>query len=110
MTDGLSDRRIQFRRASLVDDGFSQVEDFEDHGVAMWAKKNDVSDGERWRAGEVAAAITTRFMVPWSAFTVDLTPKDRLVCEGEEYEITGIKEAAGRRRWLEITAGARVDD
>ena len=103
------DRRIQFRRATLTDDGFSQVEVWADHGAPVWASKSDISDGERWRAAEVAASVTTRFVVRWSIFTADLTPRDRLVCEGREYEIVGVKEGAGRRQWLEVTAAARTD-
>ena len=103
------DRRVQFLRASLTDDGFGQVEVFEPHGAPEPAAKKDVSDGERWRAGEVQAHITTRFTVRWYAFTADLTPRDRLTCEGRSYDISGIKEVGGRRRWLEITAAARAD-
>ena len=107
------DRRAQFLRAALTDDGFGVVESWELpaalHGSPQPAAKKDVSDGERWRAGEVAAHITTRFTVRWSAFTADLTPKDRLICEGRSYDISGIKEVGARRRWLEITAAARAD-
>ncbi|MDZ7906333.1 MAG: phage head closure protein [Cypionkella sp.] len=99
------DRRIQFRRATLTDDGFSRVEVFTDHGAPVWASKQDVSDGERFRASEVSAMITTRFKVRWSAFSADITPADALICEGQTYNITGIKEV-GRRTVLEITAAA----
>jgi len=103
------DRRVQFRRSRLVDDGVSKSPVFADHGTPVWAKKRDLSDGERWRASEVQANVTTRFVVRWSGFTAGLTPKDRLVCEGRDYEITGIKEIEGRRTWLEITTAARID-
>ncbi|MGP3699195.1 head-tail adaptor protein [Rhodobacter sp. NSM] len=109
MAAGALDRLIQFRRATLTDDGFSSVETWADHGAPIWASKADLSDGERWRSAEVAASVTTRFTVRWSSFTADLTPRDRLVCEGREYEIVGVKEGAGRRQWLEITAAARTD-
>lgn len=55
------------------------------------------------------ASVTTRFVVRWSPFTRDLSPRDRLTCEGFEYNIVGIKEGEGRRQWLEITAAARSD-
>ncbi|MDG3040441.1 head-tail adaptor protein [Roseicyclus marinus] len=109
MTAGKLDRRVQFRRASLVDNGFEEVETWADHGAAMYAEKLDLSDGERWRAGEVAAQVTTRFRVRSSAFTRSLTPKDRMVCEGLTYDIAGIKESGTRRTMLEITAAARID-
>lgn len=102
------DRRIQFLRAALTDDGFGQVEAFAPHGQPVPAERKDVSDGERLRAAEVQAHITTRFRVRWSAFTAGITPKDRLTTEGRTYDISGIKEL-NRRRTLEITAAARVD-
>ncbi|AZB65035.1 head-tail adaptor protein [Cereibacter sphaeroides] len=104
------DRRIQFRRAAPVDDGFAEVETWSDHGSPVWAARADLSDGERWRAAEVAAGVTTRFTVRWSAFAAAITPKDRLLCDGREFDITGIKEPPEtRRQWIEITAAARID-
>jgi SPP1 family predicted phage head-tail adaptor len=106
---GRLDRRVQFRRASLTDDGFGKVETFADFGDPVSAHKRDVSDGEKYRAGEVAAHLTTRFQVRSSQFTRGVTPKDILECEGREYNIYGIKELEGRKRLLEITAGVRLD-
>lgn len=105
---GALDRRVQFRRAALVDDGFTEVEVWADHGAPVWAGRTDISDGERWRAAEVQAAVTTRFTVRSSSFTRDISPRDRLVCEGLTHDISGIKQM-GRRDLLEITAAARVD-
>jgi SPP1 family predicted phage head-tail adaptor len=102
------DRRIQFRRATVSAGALGAVETWADHGAPVWASKKDLSDGERWRASEVQAHVTTRFVIRSSEFSRDLTPKDRLICEGREYDITGIKEI-GRRDMLEITAAARAD-
>lgn len=104
-----ADRRVQFERYSEADDGFGAVKAWSAHGDPQPAEKRDISDGERWRASEVQAHITTRFRVRSSLFTRGLTPKDRLVCEGRTYDISGIKEL-DRRRTLEITAAARADD
>lgn len=108
MRAGALDRRIQFRRAALADDGIGQAEVFADLGDMVWASKADVSDGERLRAGQVEASLTTRFVVRWSPFTAALTPKDRLRCEGRDYDILWIKEI-GRREGLELSARARAD-
>lgn len=102
------DRRLQFLRAALTDDGYSAVETWADYGSPVWAAKIEISDGERWRAGAVDASVTTRFRIRWSSFSAELTPKDRLSCEGRVFNITGIKEL-GRRDGLEITAAARAD-
>jgi SPP1 family predicted phage head-tail adaptor len=106
---GPLDRRVQFQRATLTDNGLEQVETFANHGSPVSARKTDVSDGERARAGEVQAHITTRFLVRYSTFTAALTPKDRAVSGGVTYDISGVKEGAGRRQWLEITCAARSD-
>jgi SPP1 family predicted phage head-tail adaptor len=108
LSAGKLNRRVQFQRATLVDNSLEQVETFADHGDPVAASKTDLSDGEKWRAGEVAAHISTRFIIRSSAFTRGLTPKDRLTCEGRSYDIVGIKER-DRRVSLEITAAARAD-
>jgi SPP1 family predicted phage head-tail adaptor len=74
----------------------------------VWASVLPVSDGERWRAGEVAAHITARFTVRWSQFAAGITPKDRLIYKDAEHDIFSVKEI-GRREWIEITAAARAD-
>ena len=106
---GKMDRRVQFQRATITDDGFSSVETFANHGSPVWASKNDVSDGEKWRADQVSAVISARFQVRYSTFTAALTPADRLVYSGTTYDISGIKELEGRKRIFEITAAARAD-
>lgn len=99
----------QFRRSTLVDDGFAEVEVFADHGTPKRVKKLEVSDGERWRAAQVSATISARFQIRSSAFSRDLTPADRLIVEGVEYAINGIREMdAGRHRWREISATAQI--
>lgn len=102
------DRRVQFRRATLTDSGLSKTEVFANHGSPVWASKFDVSDSERLRAAEVQANITARFRIRWSTFAAGITAKDRLVCAGVEYDISGIKEI-GFHEFREITASARAD-
>uniref|UniRef100_UPI0040483DEA phage head closure protein n=1 Tax=Yoonia sp. TaxID=2212373 RepID=UPI0040483DEA len=106
---GKLDRRIQFRRYTMTDDGFSKVETWADYGTSVWASKKDVSDAERMRAGEVSAVLTARFEVRSSSFTRGLTAKDAVSYRGVAYNIFGIKEF-GRNNRLEITAGAEVSN
>lgn len=105
----LLDRQIQFYRATLSDSGVSDDEEFTVLGGLYPAAKKEVSDSERLRAGEVGAMLSCRFTVRYSEFTRGITPKDRLVCEGISYDISGIKEVGERRTYLEITAAARTD-
>jgi SPP1 family predicted phage head-tail adaptor len=110
MTAGKLDRRIQFRRFAQADDGFSKLQVWSDHGHPVWASKTDMSDGERIRAAQVQSTVTTRFGVRWSPFTAGITAKDRLTCDGIEYDITGVKETGARQTFLEITAAVRTDE
>lgn len=107
MGAGALDRRVQFERAQVVDNGLTRVEKFAAFGPVIWAEKVEVSDAERIKASQVQATITARFKVRYGAFTSGLTSRDRLVCEGRTYELFGLKEV-GRREWLEFTAGAVV--
>lgn len=108
MSAGTLDRRVQFRRKEMASDGMGFAETWVDAGALQPASKKDISDGERWRAGEVQAHVTTRFVIRYSAFAASINPAWRLVCEGLEYDIFGVKEL-GRRRFIEVTAAARND-
>lgn len=104
------DRRAQFYRFTLTDDGFGQVETWAPHGGPVWALRMDVKDAEKYRAAQVQAQISTRFHVRSTEFTRGITPLDRIQCEGEIFEITGVKQVhPGRRQLIEISAVRRTD-
>jgi len=103
------DRRIQFRRRALVDDGFSMVEQWIDHDTPIAASRRDVADAEKFVGGMFEATIDTRFIVRASSFTRNLSPLDRLICEGLDYDIIGIKQVGPRHAWLELSCRARAD-
>ena len=109
-TIGQLDRLAQFTRSELIDDGLStRPGPYLPFGPAVHASRRDISDAEKFAAGTVLATVTARFTVRHNAFTADLTPRDRLVCDGGEWGISGIKELPEpRRTWLEITATRRA--
>ncbi|QYX58119.1 phage head closure protein [Roseovarius sp. SCSIO 43702] len=108
MMAGRYDRRAQFRRYVEIDDGFGTVQSWEDHGDPVWVQLTHVSDSEKWHAAQVQATVTSRLRLRWSSFAADISPLDRVICEGRDYNITGVKEI-GRRKAIEITASARAD-
>lgn len=111
MTASMLDRRIQFYRSLLIDDGFGMTEGpWQPLGSPVWALRQDVRDGEKWRSGQPISHVIARFQVRSTEFTRDIDPGDRLTCEGETFAILGIKQAEGRRQLIEITAVARTDD
>jgi len=111
MSAGKLDRRVQvLRRVNLSPDTFGGFNgDWEELGDPLPAARADVSDSERWRAGRLEGELLTRFTVRASTFARGIRRSDRLFCDGVEFEIDGIKETAGRRAFLEITAIAVVD-
>jgi len=108
MRAGPLDRRITIERYGITyNDDNEPVEAWGEIGK-RWASKKDVSDGEKIRAAEVGATVTTRFQVRWDSLTMTLTAADRIVCEGKTYDIAGTKEL-GRREGIEISASRPND-
>jgi len=105
MEAGTLDRRIIIQRAQITTDASGgEVETWLPH-LAVWASVEPILDGERWRAAEIAAHVTTRFVIRWGA---GVTVEDQVVYEGRVYDIEAIKEI-GRREGQEITAAARAE-
>jgi SPP1 family predicted phage head-tail adaptor len=109
MEAGKLDRRVILLRASVTRAPRSNapVETWVEL-ARRWASKRTVSDGEAAKSAEIAATITDRFQIRWEARFADLNPKDRLMCEGREYNIVAVREV-GRREGWEISAKARAD-
>jgi SPP1 family predicted phage head-tail adaptor len=103
------DRRITILRAQSEDDGMASVPGEMKPIAKRWAKKTDVSDGERMRAAEQGQEITSRFLVRNDTLTRTITGKDVLICEGRVYAVSGTKEYGGRGVGIEITGTARPD-
>lgn len=109
------DRRIQFRRGIVTDDGYhadlrwnAENPAADNLGLPVWGSRTDGSDTEGAEAGGIEATMVSRFVVRFSSFTLGITPKDRLVEGGFTFDIIGIKQI-GLRNALEITAKARTD-
>lgn len=102
------DRWITVQRATISRDAFNEPIQIWGDLATVPAAKEDVRDAERVAAQEVGADITTRFRVRWSEVMATVNPKDRIVCEGFTYNVTGAKEIQ-RRRGIELTAVARND-
>jgi SPP1 family predicted phage head-tail adaptor len=102
-------RRIQVRRFEVTgQDGLGgTLGDWTDRGGPLFARRRDLSDEERMKAWGIENLLTTRFVIRNTQFARDIKRSDRLVHEGVEFEIVGIKEFIGTRGFLEITAKTR---
>lgn len=100
---GAFDAKITIRtRKSGKNAANERLKGFED-GRTLWAKHTPVSDGERFRAGQNEAVSVSRFVVRYSAYSAAITQDGRLMFQGAEWQIKGLK-TLGRNRWIEITA------
>lgn len=76
---GKLDRRVQFLRAELIDDGFGNTQGpFEPFGSPVFAARRDVADAVKFAAGTIQATLDTRLTVRSSPFTRSFTCKARV--------------------------------
>lgn len=108
---GRMDRRIVIERNTPgADNTFGEAAASWGTYATVWARKVDVSDGERIASGQVSSSTRARFTVRSSTAMRAMDTKDRIVYDGAYWQVHGIKETLdGRDRFLEITASVESD-
>lgn len=109
---GALDRRITLERdgEEIGRDQWNEIIYSDPVSFTLWASRKDVSDAERFAAGQTGATLQSRFRVRSSQRTRAVTPVYRLVHDDATWNILGVKETAeGRKRFLEITAIREAD-
>ena len=102
------DRSITIERFTETRDAFNNPVETWTTLATVRASVEHIRDSERWTAQEVGAAATMRFQIRWSSTLAELNAKDRVIYEGDTFDVAAVKEL-GRRKGLEITAAARAD-
>jgi len=99
---GRLNKRITIRRAAAPTRNAMNepVEVWTDFGSFM-AEQVQQRPTESWKAGQTAAQSERVWRVRWTARTAKISPLDRLICDGREFEITAASEM-GRRAGVEI--------
>lgn len=106
---GELDRRITVRRAAVTYNEFNEPVETWANFKTVWAKRLDASAGESYRAQEVGAEITRRFQVRWSVAMATVDPRDVIVFNGVEHNITAAREPEGaRNQWIELDCVAKA--
>jgi SPP1 family predicted phage head-tail adaptor len=105
MDPGKLDRRVSvLTRTTAPDEQSGEPIESWVVSFARWASKTDLSGSELFRAQQVNAEITTKFVF---RYTDQITPDNRLRFGGKDYDIFSAAEK-GRREHLEVLAKARV--
>lgn len=97
------DRQLTLLTYAPVTGSAGGVQDAWAEGDTVFCSRKDQSGREFLAAGEINAQSSTRFIIRWRG---DVGPKDRVRCEGVEYNIVNLNQL-GRREGLEITGTAR---
>jgi SPP1 family predicted phage head-tail adaptor len=103
-------RKVTIQRATSVPNELNEpVETWTDF-ISYRAQRKDVSDGEKFAAGTVGSSLRSRFVIRSTADSRTVTPLDRLVHDGDIWNIDGVKQSdQGRDRFIEITAVCRAE-
>lgn len=105
---GAMDRRIRIERAAVTISGRGTQQKAWAELVTVWAQRMPQRATEAWKASGTAAELETAWRIRWSSGVADVSPRDRIVFDGQEMAILGVAEI-GRREGLEIvckSAGA----
>lgn len=116
ISSGSLDRQIALQRKTTTKNDFGEpVETWVDLAI-VWAQKLELVGGEQVRADEVAAQMSTTFVIRYTAFSPPLNPRDRLLYneaggppeQGLVYNIRRVTEI-GRRNGQAVDAWTRTD-
>jgi hypothetical protein len=100
------DHVITLLAPSEIDDGYQKKPGHPTTYLAdVPVAAKAISDGERFRGGELAASLTWRFTAVWTPEIAAVSPTFLVLFEGVTYGIAGVKPV-GRRAQVEITACA----
>lgn len=102
-------RRITFERPTETQSDYGGSETVWNEVVTVWAdvKFPGVKSGESYIADQQIVAINTVFIV---RYRTNVTEKDRILFNGEYYDVLTISEFRDRNHYLRIEAVKRSSD
>lgn len=99
---GKLDRRVTFQSKIVGENESNEDEETGweniDTNPTVWASKNERSGNEAYRADKLTDYMNVVFVC---RYRNDITPKNRLVCDGIPYNILAVAEIS-RKRYLSI--------
>ena len=99
---GELDQKINIQReVRIPDDMGGHTLNLENIAVCQWAHVRPMSGSEAERFDKLNPVATELFVIRWRG---DLQEDDRVIWEGVEYNIRYIKNAGGRKLYLEFFA------
>lgn len=105
MRSGRLDRRLTLQRKTATENDYGEAVETWTDLATVWAEKIPVRGAERYAAMQTVAEVIDRFKI---RYRKDLTPLDRVICDGITYDVQGVLEI-GRREGWEILARGRAE-
>ena len=99
------DRVLTLQRKTTTQDTYGEPIETWATIATVWAEKKDLRGSELFAAQQFMAGVETIFKI---RYRVGMTPLDRVVCEGETYDVSAVIEI-GRREGQEIYCSARTE-
>ncbi len=99
-------RRLALQAPVETPDGAGGVARGYETVATLWAEVTPASARESVEAGKLGQTITHRIALRFSA---DITPQHRLRDGARIFRIVSLRDRAGRKRFLDISAEERTD-
>lgn len=110
MKPGALDRRIIIQRATSTPNALNEPINTWADLKTLWARRQDVTDGEKFAADQVGSFLMSRFVIRSTALTRTITAMDRVSHDDVIWAIKGAKETKeGRNRFIELTCAKDAD-
>lgn len=102
------DRQVRLERRHIMQSESGQPTECWRALATVWGSRAPVRGWERTAGPGPAAHEEVAFEIRWALGLGDLDAKDRIVCDGETYDVQAVQEI-GRRRGLKIIATRKAD-
>ncbi|MFS0736936.1 phage head closure protein [Sphingomonas sp. 1P06PA] len=108
LKSGELDRRLTILKFGTAADSYGDDRPGYTEAATVSAKQRPSPGSERFSSAQTGAIAPMVFTVRWSSLTEDISPKDRVRCDGVEYDVRSVSPL-GRRVALEIIGDRRAD-
>ena len=100
------DHRITIRRLTVGGNEFNEPLDTWADVATIYARKQEMTGAESVRSDEVTGTLAARFRIRQSSVAATITASDRVLFEGRDFNIVGIKRIGSR--WIDLDVVQRV--
>ena len=106
MRFGRADRRIALQSSTLATNAYGQRVATWATYATVWAQLTYTGGDEKLQSDQVSSTVKTQFKIRYSSDTSSVKPSDRVVYNGNNYEVLYVQEV-GRSEALNLICELR---